>query len=204
MLGIFGLKGTGKTSLLHILAGVDRFKKGTVYILGCDIKKEQGFKKNIGIVTQEKSLFHDLTAIENLDFISTLKETGTGNIEVLVEKLELKEYLSEPAKHLDPGIYQRLSLACALLNTPELLIIDEIVKDIDLYSRYLILKELQQFKAGGGTCIYSFSNIEFCKYMDRVIYLEHGKITNFEPEEFEEKWKKTLREFSEASGGKYE
>ena len=201
-LGLFGVRGAGKTTLLHILAGIDRFKAGSVEVLGCDIRKSEVFKKQLGLVTQEQSLFRDLNVHENLEFISVLKNAGRENIPGLVKRFELQDCLGEMVGTLDAGIYQRLSLACALLNTPRLLIADDLINDIDPYSRRLILKELARFINSGGACIWGFSRIEFCAATSRVGWLENGLLTLHSPQEAEELWDNRLRLIEQQSGEK--
>lgn len=197
-LGIFGLRGSGKSSLLHIIAGVDRFSSGSVEVLGCNVRKEQRFKRHVGLVTQEASLFQDLNAAENLDFIAALRGAGWKDIERVVGEMELDDFLKLPLSILEAGIYQRLALACALLNSPQLLILDEPVKDIDLYSRSLILKRLRVFVDQGGALICAFSNMEFAPYFDRVGWLENGELDFYEPSAAQEKWAGLLDSFREA------
>ncbi len=189
-MGIFGLRGSGKTSLLHILAGVDRFSSGTVEVLGCNISKNQQYRQEIGLVTQEPSLFQDLSVMENLDFIAALKNVRQVDIAIerVTAQLELKDYLRHPITALDVGLYQRLSLACALLNSPRLLIIDELIKDIDLYSRSLIIKQLKPFLQSGGACICGFSNMEMADFFDRVGWLENGRLEILAPLQARGKW----------------
>ncbi|AGL02165.1 ATP-binding cassette domain-containing protein [Desulfoscipio gibsoniae] len=197
--GVFGVRGAGKTTLLHILAGIDRFKSGQVEVLGCNITKSENFKRNLGIVTQESSLFLDMTVGENLDFIAALKNASRADVYNLIERYELNDSLSEPVTVLTLGIFQRLSLACAMLNRPKLLIADEIIKDFDLYSRNLILRELRQFQAEGGTCVYGFSNIEFCEHMSKVGWLESGQMNIYEPKDAQTEWNRQVKFYTEQS-----
>ncbi len=199
--GIFGLRGAGKTALLHILAGIDRFKYGQVEVLGHNITKSEKFKHNLGIVTQEKSLFPDMTVGENLDFISALKKASRTDIYQVIERFELKDFLTEPVTIITMGVYQRLSLACAMLSRPKLLIADEIIKDYDLYSRNLILRELQQFQADGGTCVYGFSSVEFCDRMSQVGWLDSGRMHIYEPKEALVEWDRQVKFYTEQSDG---
>jgi ABC-2 type transport system ATP-binding protein len=188
-LGVFGTRGTGKTSLLHILAGIDRFASGQVEILGMNIRASEKFKRSLGLVTQEKSLFLDMTVGENLDFIAALKKASKADVHEMIERYELNEILSESVTVLDSmGVFQRLSLACAMLNHPKLLIVDEIIKDIDIYSRHLIVRDLQRFQAEGGTCVCGFSNIASCDYMSRVAWLESGEMTFYAPKDAQAEW----------------
>ena len=201
-LGLFGVRGAGKTTLLHILAGIDRYKSGSVEVLGCDVSRSEVFKKQLGLVTQERSLFRDLKVYENLEFISVLKNAGRENIDALVKRFELRDCLGEAVSALDAGIYQRLSLACALLNMPRLLLADDLINDIDLYSRHLILKELSRFITSGGACIWGFSRIEFCAATSRVGWLENGLLTLSLPQEAQALWDNRLRLIEQQSGEK--
>lgn len=194
-LGIFGLRGSGKSSLLHILAGVDRFTSGTVQVLGCNIRKNQQYKQHTGLVTQEPSLFLDLNVLENLDFIAALKNAGAADVKRVIDLMELQDCLRRPLSALDPGLYQRLALACALVNSPQLIFLDELVKDVDLYSRHLMLQNLQPFLNSGGAVVCGFSNLEFATYFDRVGWLENGQLEIFEPRAAQQKWQLLLESY---------
>lgn len=198
--GLFGARGAGKTTLLHILAGVDKFKSGSVEVLGYDVKKTEAFKKHLGLVTQERSLFRDLKVCENLDFLAALKNASREDILSVADRFELRDSLNEPVGALEAGTYQRLSLACALLNSPELLIVDELIDKIDLYSRRVIVRELIKFLSGGGSCVWGFSSIEFIEQMTRVGWLENGRITVYPPQEAKEKWNGEIQFFYKQSG----
>ncbi len=199
-IGIFGLRASGKTTLLHILAGLDRFTAGEVKIMGFDINKTDKYKKSIGLVTQVNSLFRDLNTFENLEFIASLKSAEKEKIKELIENFELNDYLGEAASSLDAGVYQRLSMACAMLNSPRLLIVDELIKDIDLYSRHIIIRKMRDFLASGGACVYGFSNMEISEYMSKVGWLDNGRISFYEPRAALERWEKLINSYRNNSG----
>jgi ABC-2 type transport system ATP-binding protein len=190
--GVFGTRGTGKTSLLHILAGIEKYKSGQVEVLGVNIKKSENFKSHVGLVTQQPSLFPDLKAGENLDFIATLKGANKDNIGKLVTEFALEPFLNQPIKALEAGVYQRLALACALLNDPQILIVDELINDVDVYSRSLIIKAIRSFLAQGNTCIWGFSNPEYMPQMDRIAWLENGQLTIYDGPAAQQKWQQQI------------
>lgn len=201
LFGLFGLRGTGKTALLHILAGIDRFSSGSVEILGQDIRRGESFKKALGLVTQQPSLFEDLNAAENLDFIATLKGCRRERALDLIGRLELQDFLSEPLHDLKPGQYQRLALACALLNNPSLLIADDLSNCLDPFSAAVIANELKRFLAGEGTCIWAFNNISLCASMSRIGWLEDGALSFYQPEEVRRIWdNRRLDNFAQPGG----
>ncbi|MDD4169855.1 MAG: ABC transporter ATP-binding protein [Desulfotomaculaceae bacterium] len=186
--GVFGARGAGKTSLLHILAGIDSFTSGQVEILGSNIRKSAQFKRKLGLVTEENSMFIDLTVVENLDFIAALKEATRDDVQEMAERFELREFLPEPVTALKSGVLQRLALACAVLNRPRLLLVDDVINQIDFYSRQLLLRELQQFQAAGGTCVCVFSAIDFSRYVTRVAWLAEGELSVYEPADARAEW----------------
>ena len=197
--GVFGTRGAGKTSLLHILAGIDSFRSGEVTVLGCNVRNDESFKAHLGLVTQARSLFLDLTAYENLDFFAALKNAPRSRIDLVSRSLALDECLDTLVGSLDAGLFQRLSLACALLNAPRLLIADELIKDIDLDSRQILLKALGGFLSGGGTCVWGFSDIGCCPHMSRIGWLEEGILSILSPEQAAREWERRLRQV-EADG----
>jgi len=198
--GVFGAGGAGKTTLLHSVAGIEQIGSGTVTVLGCDVRRSETFKKDTGLVTEERSLFLDLTAAENLDFFSILKNRPGESAGQLCQRLGLNAYLGLRVDELDGGVFQRLSLACALLGGPRLLIADDLFQDIDLESRQIVLGELNRYSSAGGTCIWSFSNIWCCRLVDRVGWLENGVMNIFFPDQAIQEWERQ-REQAEMGGG---
>lgn len=186
--GLFGPRGAGKTALVHILAGVDRFSSGYVEILGQDIRHGEHFKKKLGLVTQQPSLFADMNVAENLDFIAALKNCGRTSVLDLTRRFELLDIINEPVQHLMPGPYQRLAVACALLNQPALLIADDLINCLDPFSTNVITRELAGFMADGGTCVWAFNNIGLCARMSRIGWLEEGQLSIRQPEEARRVW----------------
>lgn len=218
--GLFGPRGAGKTAFLHILAGLDRFSGGNVEVLGCDLRKSEGFKHRLGLVTQDKSLFQDLKAGENLDFLAALKNTGRAGCYRVAEQFQLTDYLNLPVTGLAAGVYQRLALACALLNEPELLLADELFPSIDPLSHHIIAVELKKYLAGGGACILSFNNMDAWARqgfyggrddsggvkgdesgrINRVGWLEQGLLTICRPGEAAAEWERRVKSFDGQSG----
>jgi len=202
--GVFGTRGAGKTSLLHILAGIDSFRSGEVTVLGCNVRTNESFKASLGLVTQARSLFLDLTAYENLDFFAALKNAPRSRIDQVSRSLALDECLDTPVGSLDAGLFQRLSLACALLNAPQMLIADELIKDIDLDSRQILLTALGNFLSGGGTCVWGFSDIGCCPHMSRVGWLEEETLSILSPEQAAREWERRLRQVAANGSGRDE
>jgi ABC-2 type transport system ATP-binding protein len=198
--GVFGAGGAGKTTLLHSVAGIRRIDAGTVTVFGCNVRQSESFKKDTGLVTEVRSLFLDLTAAENLDFFTILKDAPGESAEQVCRRLELGAYLNVQADQLDGGAFQRLSLACALLNSPRLLVIDGLIRDIDLESRQILLDELNRYSAAGGTYIWGFGDVGCCRLVDRVGWLEHGAMKIFLPDQASQEWGRRMQQAEKGSG----
>lgn len=178
---VFGAGGSGKTALIHVLAGVDAFTSGEVEVLGANVKKSGAFKRCTGLVTQKRSLFGLLTAAENLDFLAALKGAPTGAIPGLVGRLQLEEHLKSRAVVLEEGAYKRLSLACALLNSPRLLLADEITERVDPCSLKIIVNEIKNFLGGGGAVVWALADPSYLQLATSVGWLEGGRMEILEP-----------------------
>lgn len=181
-LGLFGPRGAGKTSLLHILAGIDRFVSGTVEVLGQDVSRTEKFKGKIGIVTQVPSLFKDFSGYENLDFLACLKGVSKEYLQEILLNLELEDSLKQRAGKMLPGTYARLSLACALLGNPSLLLLDNFAENLDVLSLRLITTELRRFQDAGGTVVIAADTPEFLCPVHEVGFMEEGRLELLDPE----------------------
>ena len=199
--GLFGVQGSGKTSLLHILAGVDRFSSGTVEVCGFNVRKSEKFKKEMGLVTQVPSLFRDLSAAENLDFLAALKGASGNSVKETVKRLELAGCLKERAAKMLPGPYRRLSLACALLGNPRILLVDDFADNLDKKSLKLILGEISRFHQEGGTLVTVFNRPDFFNRAARVGFLEEGRMQVLEAKAATELWRSQM---DYVSGGRGE
>jgi ABC-2 type transport system ATP-binding protein len=191
--GLFGVKGSGKTSLLHILAGIDRFVSGSVEVLGFDAAKTEKFKKYLGLVTQLPSLFKDLSAGENLDFLAALKGAPKNSVQEVVERLNLEGYLKQRAGKMLPGPYGRLSLACAMLGHPRLLLLDEFAGNLDEESTTLIFQEINRFYKEGGTVVAVLTRPEFFCLAGKIGFLKEGRMQLLEPEAAAALWREQMK-----------
>ncbi|MGO0123428.1 ABC transporter ATP-binding protein [Desulfothermobacter acidiphilus] len=192
LVGIFGLKASGKTSLLHALAGVFPLAGGEVEVAGISLRRGRPYLRLVGLVTQEPSLFPELTVTENLDLLAALKGGDRDFALQLAERLELGPWLKTPAGRLEAGPYQRAALAGALAHRPRLLLADELLEGIDLDTRRLILDELRRFTDEGGTCLWGSSNLEFLPYLSRLFWLQGGQLGPCSPEELRQRWAELL------------
>ena len=139
-LSIFGPNGAGKTTLLRQLALLARPTRGSLHILGVDALEEpDALRARIGLISHKPMLYGDLTARENLEFFSSLYE-GRPNaacIDELLELVELDHRRNDCVRTFSRGMQQRLSIARALINDPELVLLDEPYSGLDPHAAEL-------------------------------------------------------------------
>lgn len=136
---ITGKSGVGKTTLLHLLAGLQKPHSGSIFIDETDIvtlkdKSLDNFRgKNIGMILQQSHFLSSLTVLENLEMIAWIN-TGkkqTSKIEEILCKLDIENQKNKLTSNLSVGQQQRVSIARALLNEPKLILADEPTSNLD-------------------------------------------------------------------------
>ncbi len=188
-LGILGLRGSGKSLLLYILAGAVRATEGSVTLGGFTPRQNAKYCRQLGLVTGVPSLFADLRVAENLDLIGSRKGAAkTVETAALAERLALNDHAAETAGALSPGVYQRLALACALLNQPRLLLLDDVLYGLDAESARLIRQELHRFQESGGAILRVLHGPEDLAEVEQAAWMEKGRFTRLSPAEAAARW----------------
>ena len=177
---ITGDSGKGKTTYLHILAGLLKPKSGTIEIDKTDIvslseKATDKFRgKHIGVVFQKSHFIGALTVLENLEMASWLA-TGkkhTKNAKKLLEQLGIENQASKLPSQLSIGQQQRVSIARALMNEPKVLLADEPTSSLDLENEKIVMDILKSFTEKGKTVIIVTHNQSLHDYFTDYISLE--------------------------------
>src|SRR5690606_18841421 len=144
MIGLIGPDGVGKSSLLALIAGARRIQDGSIKVLGSDMALKAERRRvgpRIAYMPQGlgKNLYPTLSVEENLQFFGRLfghdAQERRRRIDVLTRSTDLHPFLDRPAGKLSGGMRQKLSLCCALLNDPDLLILDEPTTGVDPLAR---------------------------------------------------------------------
>jgi heme exporter protein A len=129
---VFGANGAGKTTLLRILAGLLRPHAGTARVLGAELPREAyRARGRIGLLGHEPMLYRDLTVRENLRFHARLHGVAPARIEELVTQVGLGGRADDPVRTLSRGMTQRAAICRTVLHSPELLLLDEPLANLD-------------------------------------------------------------------------
>ncbi len=169
---LFGPNGSGKTTIVKLMAGLLKATRGKVKIFGKEVNEE--VKRKIGVVSHNTFLYDDLTAYENLRFFSRIYDADESRIDDLLRIFGLWQKRNDFVKNYSRGMKQRLSIARALLNNPELLILDEPTTALDIEGRKILFEILHEFS---GTIIIATHVIDDArKLCERVIVIDGGVI----------------------------
>jgi len=178
ILGFLGPNGAGKTTTFKMLIGLLKPKEGDALILGMDIKKEtKRIQRRIGVCFEYTNLYEELSAKDNLVLFADL--FGVKNFDPinLLERVGLKGKENDKVKTFSKGMKQRVMVARALVNKPEVLFLDEPTSGLDPVSseeiRSLILEERER---GATVFLTTHDMHEADKLSDRVAFINKGKI----------------------------
>ncbi len=184
--GFLGPNGAGKTTVMSIIYCFIPPTSGEVKVFDTDVTKAPGnIKARLGVMPQENNLDPDLTVFENLivyaRYFDIPKKDSSPRAWDLLDFVELREKADVKISNLSGGMKRRLLLARALINGPELLILDEPTTGLDPHSRHSVWDQLNHLKSKGMTLILTTHYMEEAeKLCDRAAIMDSGKIVTID------------------------
>lgn len=176
--GFLGPNGAGKTSTIRILTGLSRATAGSCRILGEEMSPDnKQIRRRMGVVFEEPNLYPRLSGRQNLEFFAALYGVGKARVQQLLDEYELRDAADKAVAHYSKGMRQRLLICRALLNDPELLILDEPSSGLDPVSVELIRGQIRAFSQQGKTVFMSTHSLEEADELcQRVAFINRGRI----------------------------
>jgi len=180
--GLLGPNGAGKTTTLRMMLGLTRPDSGSLTILNRDaIKYAREIRRHIGVVPQMDNLDPDFSVIENLrtyaSYFGLRIKQVADRIQQLLEFAHLTNKANATIESLSGGMKRRLTLARALVNDPQLLILDEPTTGLDPQARQHIWQRLRELKQAGRTLILTTHYMEEAQRLcDRLAIMDHGQV----------------------------
>ncbi len=181
-LGLLGPNGAGKTSTVRMIYGFSPMTGGKLEVFGLDIRTDwRAIKARIGVCQQENNLDPDLTVMQNLQVFARYfhipKPQARLKAEQLLHFIALDQRRNDTVTSLSGGMMRRLVLARALINDPDLLILDEPTTGLDPQSRHQVWERLHELRANGLSILLTTHNMDEASHLcDRLIIMDHGKI----------------------------
>lgn len=177
--GFLGPNGSGKTTTIRMLCGLLTPDSGTGKCLGFDIiTQSQLIKPRVGYMTQQFSLYQDLTIQENLEFVARLYQINNRaeRVESALKELKLEDRRNQITATLSGGWKQRLALSVALLHEPDLLLLDEPTAGVDPKARREFWNHIELLSQRGVTTLVSTHYMDEAARCNRLAFLNNGKL----------------------------
>ncbi len=185
---IIGPSGHGKSTLMHLMGGLDRPTEGRVFIDEMDITELSNSDlaelraKKIGFIFQFFNLLRNLTAQENIEaammFSRNNGKVQSGKARELLSLVGLSEKLKAKPSELSGGQQQRVAIARALINDPEILLMDEPTGNLDSESEAEVLDHIFKLHKAGKTIVIVTHNGEIAKKAEMIFEIRDGRVVN--------------------------
>ena len=180
--GVIGPSGAGKSTLLKLLVGLYKPSSGKVLINNKNVsKKIKELKKNVGFAVQERSFYDELTTLENLYYFGRIYKVNEKKLKKIsknvLELVELWPFRNILAGHLSGGMQRRVDMACSLVHSPKILIMDEPTTGLDPLLRKRLLLLIQKINKMGVTIIISTHLLNEIEHLcNKIVMLKDGKV----------------------------
>ncbi len=179
MFGLIGPDGAGKTTTLRVILGLLAPHGGSVRTCGLDpLHDRRALSNRVGYLSQKFSLYGDLSVDENVAFFADIHGVPhwQARRDELLEMVRMTPFRKRLASRLSGGMKQKLALACTLIHTPELLVLDEPTTGVDPVSRRDFWRLLSRLQREGLTLLLTTPYLDEAERCQRVALLDHGRL----------------------------
>jgi len=175
VVGIIGPSGCGKSTMMRAIVGVQANVSGEIDVLG-DPAGVASRRGAVGYLTQDPSVYDDLSIRENLVYFGDLLGVGSERIDSVIADVRLGDHQEQRVDNLSGGQRARVSLAIAMLNEPPLLVLDEPTVGLDPVLRHDLWEQFAEIAAAGSTLLVSSHVMDEATRCDRLILLRDGRV----------------------------
>lgn len=171
--GLLGPSGAGKSTLLRSIVGVQTVRSGAVTVLG-EPAGSAALRRRVGYLTQAPSVYDDLTVEQNLRYFARLSGVARGRVGEVLGQVDLAGEARKLAGRLSGGQLSRVSLACALVTDPDLLVLDEPTVGLDPVLRRSLWRLFDDLAASGKTLLVSSHVMDEAARCDELVLMRDG------------------------------
>ena len=177
--GLLGPNGAGKTTLMRMITGLLRPSEGRVSVLGTDPLKDPAIYRRVGFVPEDDAVYGHLSTRQLVRYAAELSrcDASAGAVDRTIARVHLLDAADRPIAEYSKGMRQRAKVAAALVNEPDLLVLDEPLNGADPTQRAVLIALFHELAAAGRTIIVSSHVLaEVERMTDRVIAILDGKV----------------------------
>lgn len=179
IIGIIGPSGAGKTTLIRSIVGRQKISGGSIMVFGLPAGSAK-LRREMSYMTQEVSVYSDLTVAENIEYFATMFGVARGRLKSLVEDIlktvDMLPQQRQLVKQLSSGQKQRVSLAVALIGTPKLMVLDEPTVGLDPVLREQLWELFRRLAGARMTLIISSHVMDEAERCDDLLLIRDGKL----------------------------
>ncbi|WP_067826858.1 ABC transporter ATP-binding protein [Nocardia inohanensis] len=173
--GLLGPSGCGKTTLIRSIVGVQRIQAGSVRVLGRPAGSA-ALRPKIGYVTQQPAVYDDLTVRQNVRYFGAVYGVSPAAVDRTLREVGLDDRPGQLVQQLSGGQRARVSLACALVARPEVLVLDEPTVGLDPVLRRDLWDQFRALAAAGTTLLVSSHVMDEAERCDRLLLMREGRL----------------------------
>lgn len=188
---LLGPNGSGKTTLMRMIMGLVKLDSGEIYVLDEPLSRINLVYPRLGYMPQQRPLYPDLTVLENLEFYAGLygirDREMAKRIDDVLSVVDLSQTKNRITGMLSGGMYQRISLACTLINSPDLLLLDEPTVGVDPVTKQSFWGYFRDLTKVGKTVVITTHIMEEAERCDMVGFMRNGRmLAESSPEKLKE------------------
>ncbi|TFV55970.1 ABC transporter ATP-binding protein [Mycobacterium sp. PS03-16] len=173
--GLLGPSGCGKTTLMRCIVGTQVVERGSVIVLGRPAGSAE-LRHRVGYVTQDATIYPDLRVIDNVRYFAALYGSGASAADEAVDAVGLADHRTALAANLSGGQRTRVSLACALVSHPDLLVLDEPTVGLDPVLRVDLWERFGELARGGTTLLVSSHVMDEADHCGDLVLMRDGRV----------------------------
>jgi ABC-2 type transport system ATP-binding protein len=173
--GLLGPSGCGKTTLMRSIVGTQIVTRGTVSVLGKPAGSAQ-LRRRVGYVTQQPTIYDDLRVIDNIRYFAALTGAAKDAADDAIEAVGMQQHRTTLCNKLSSGQRTRVSLACALVSAPDLLVLDEPTVGLDPVLRVDLWEQFQRLARAGTTLLVSSHVMDEADHCEELLLMREGRL----------------------------